>query len=191
MPTRPVSLRTRRAPIRPSPFWGRCHWYQDGCVKLWLRSSFFATLGPGTVLVGGPFGILSASDQRFDLGPARWVGVPVLVLGAGALLWCIWEFAHRGRGTLAPVDEPRFIVRAGLYRYVRNPMYLSVFTALVGEIILFECPWLIVWAGAVGTAFAVFVVTYEEPHLTHRFGSSYEQYRRSVPRWIPRRPGPE
>jgi len=67
-------------------------------------------------------------------------------------------------------------------------MYVSVVAAFAGEIILLQSPWLILWAAVFTTAFSVFVGVYEEPHLSHRFGESYERYRRSVPRWIPRRP---
>ena len=155
---------------------------------IWFRSAFFVLLGPGTALAWGPLAIVSSTKARFDLGAARWAGLLPLITGILALLSCIWEFAKQGRGTLAPIDEPRFVVRGGLYRWVRNPMYVSVITAFVGEIILFQPPWLILWAAVFTTAFSVFVVVYEEPHLSSRFGESYEQYRRSVPRWVPRRP---
>jgi protein-S-isoprenylcysteine O-methyltransferase Ste14 len=155
---------------------------------LWLRSAFFAAIGPGTVLAWGPLWILSSTDERFNLGAARWIGVPVLAFGVSALLSCVWEFGRRGRGTLAAIDAPRFVVRGGLYRYVRNPMYVSVATALLGEVILFQSPWLSAWTAAFVTASAVFVVTYEEPRLAQQFGETYDKYRRSVPRWIPKRP---
>jgi protein-S-isoprenylcysteine O-methyltransferase Ste14 len=155
---------------------------------VWFRSAFFALLEPGTALVWGPLIILSSTEARFDLGTARWLGLLPLITGVLALLSCIWEFAHEGKGTLAPIDEPRFVVRGGLYRWVRNPMYVSVITVLVGEIIFFQSPWLILWAVVYTTAFSVFVVAWEEPHLSSRFGESYEEYRRSVPRWLPRRP---
>jgi protein-S-isoprenylcysteine O-methyltransferase Ste14 len=132
--------------------------------------------------------ILSSSRARFDLGATRWLGLLPLIAGVAALLSCIFEFAAHGKGTLAPVDEPRFVVQGGLYRWVRNPMYVSVIAALIGEILLFRSPWLIVWAAAFATAFAVFVLAYEEPHLSRRFGESYEDYRGFVPRWLPTRP---
>jgi protein-S-isoprenylcysteine O-methyltransferase Ste14 len=161
---------------------------RENGVMVWLRAAFFALLGPGTALGWGPVAILSSTQARFSLGPARWLGLLLLVPAVSALLSCIWEFANSGRGTLAPIDEPRFVVRGGLYRWVRNPMYVSVIIAFAGEIILFQSPWLILWAAGFGTAFSVFVVVYEEPHLASRFGESYEEYRRSVPRWFPRRP---
>ena len=79
-------------------------------------------------------------------------------------------------------------MRGGLYTYVRNPMYVAVFTALIGEVIFFRSPSLIAWAAVVATWFYAVVVFVEEPRLQRQFGDSYEAYRRSVPRWLPRKP---
>jgi protein-S-isoprenylcysteine O-methyltransferase Ste14 len=155
---------------------------------LWLRSAFFTLLGPGTVLGAVPLWLSTLSGERLQLGVARWIGLPVLVAGVGGLLWCILDFARRGRGTLAPMDPPRFIVRGGLFRVVRNPMYLSVLTALAGEALLFRSLALIAWAGIVAIWFHLFVVVYEEPRLCRQFGAAYEEYCRAVGRWLPRRP---
>lgn len=153
-----------------------------------LRSLFWAMVAPGTVLVWGPAAILSTADARFHIGDARWAGLVFIVVGATGLIWCIWEFARSGRGTLSPTDEPRFVVRAGLYRYVRNPMYVSVLTVLAGEVVFFSSPWLIVWAGVFATWFISMTVYFEEPRLRRRFGESYERCLNEVPRWVPRRP---
>ena len=154
---------------------------------LWLRSVFFTLVLPGSVLLWVPLWISTQTGGMLELGAARWIGLPVLIIGVGGLLWCIWDFGRQGKGTLAPVDPPRFVVRGGLYRCVRNPMYLSVLIALGGEALLFSSFWLIVWAAIVAIAFHVFVVAYEEPALRRQFGASYEAYCRAVSRWLPRR----
>lgn len=155
---------------------------------LWLRSAFFTLVLPGTVLVWVPLWLLTSPGDTWEIGAVRWLGVVPLAIGAAGLLWCIWDFARVGKGTLAPVDPPRFVVRTGLYRFVRNPMYVSVLTVLVGEILLFRSPRLLVWGVGVATAFHVWVVAYEEPTLRRQFGADYEAYCRQVPRWRPRRP---
>jgi protein-S-isoprenylcysteine O-methyltransferase Ste14 len=102
------------------------------------------------------------------------------------LLACIWEFAHSGHGTLSPVDPPKELVVRGLYRYVRNPMYVSVTMILVGELMLIRSLnfliYIAIWFGIVN----FFVIVYEEPALREQFGESYERYTRIVGRWIPR-----
>jgi protein-S-isoprenylcysteine O-methyltransferase Ste14 len=97
------------------------------------------------------------------------------------------RFAHEGRGPLAPIDPPRFVVRGGAYRFVRNPMYVANVTIVVGLGFVFQSWWLFVWAAVLFVTFHLFVIAYEEPTLHRLFGDDYETYRRSVGRWIPRR----
>lgn len=112
-------------------------------------------------------------------------GLMVIGLGAGLLATCIWEFAHSGRGTLAPLDPPTKLVVRGLYRYVRNPMYLSVTTIVCGELLLTRSlalfTYWVIWFACVN----LFVIGYEEPTLRRQFGASYERYTEAVGRWIP------
>ena len=79
---------------------------------------------PGTVLIWMPLLLSPSMDGRFEIGGFRWLGLAPLIVGAAGLVWCIVDFARSGRGTLAPVDAPRFIVRARVVPVVRNPMYL-------------------------------------------------------------------
>lgn len=155
---------------------------------LLLRSIFFTFLLPGTVTVLLPYWIISSSGTGIfsNHHVFRYFGFPLIVIGAVGLLWCIWEFFSEGRGTLAPVDPPRYLVVRGLYRHVRNPMYVSVVTILIGEAILFMSTRVLIEAGVfIGLAY-LFVVFYEEPVLRTQFGESYERYLHKVGRWIPR-----
>ena len=124
-----------------------------------------------------------------DLHP-RWGILPIvlMVIGGAIMLRCVLDFAWTGRGTPAPWDPPRKLVVAGLYRYVRNPMYVGMGLFLVGEAILLPeitremlivvvCAWLAVYA---------FIFFYEEPTLRRLFGEDYVEYCRNVRRWIPR-----
>ena len=155
---------------------------------LLLRSLFFTFLLPGTVTVLIPYWIISSRDIRVfaDNHLFRYFGVPLIVLGASGLLWCIWQFFSEGRGTLAPVDAPKHLVVRGLYTYVRNPMYVSVATILIGEAILFLSTAIMIEAGIFMVLAYSVVVFYEEPTLRHQFGESYERYSQTVGRWIPR-----
>jgi protein-S-isoprenylcysteine O-methyltransferase Ste14 len=153
---------------------------------LWLRSAFFTLVLPGTVLLWVP--LLLTDGVSVEAGAIRWAGLPLLIIGAAGLGWCIWDFGHRGKGTLAPVDPPRFVVRSGLYRWVRNPMYVSVLVTLAGEAILFGSLRLAAWGAIVAITVHLFVVAYEEPTLRRQFGADYEAYCSAVRRWRPRRP---
>ena len=134
-----------------------------------------------------PAWLLSRPGGRFDIDAARFVGVPLLAAGCWLLLDSVFvRFAHEGRGTLAPIDPPRFMVRGGAYRVVRNPMYLANLAIVVGSGILFQSWFLFVWAAVLFAAFHLFVITYEEPTLSRLFGDDYQTYRRDVGRWIPR-----
>jgi protein-S-isoprenylcysteine O-methyltransferase Ste14 len=77
------------------------------------------------------------------------------------------------------------LVATGFYRYVRNPIYVSVLTILIGHFLWFRTIWMLAYAVMVFLAFHLFVTLYEEPTLKEKFGAAYENYCRSVPRWIP------
>jgi protein-S-isoprenylcysteine O-methyltransferase Ste14 len=160
-------------------------------MMLALRSLLYTIIIPGTVTVLIPYLILTGSGDR---KPQQWgllqvLGLAAAALGATILLRCIWEFMVTGRGTLAPVGPPTQLVVRGLYRYVRNPMYLGAFTLLLGEAAFFESFLLLLYAVAWFMIINVIVMLYEEPVLHRRFGESYERYARSVHRWLPTRPG--
>jgi protein-S-isoprenylcysteine O-methyltransferase Ste14 len=136
-----------------------------------------------------PAWLLSLPGGHLDIGAIRFVGVPLLAAGCCVLLDSVFvRFAHEGRGTLAPLDPPRLMVRGGAYRVVRNPMYVANVSIVIGSGLLFRSWLLFLWAGALLVAFHLFVILYEEPTLHRLFGDDYESYRRSVGRWIPGRP---
>jgi protein-S-isoprenylcysteine O-methyltransferase Ste14 len=126
-------------------------------------------------------------DVVFDgTNPRHLAGLIWMDIGTLLLLACIWEFGRRGRGTLSPVDPPKHLVVTGLYRYVRNPMYLSVTLIVFGEVILAQSRALlaywVIWFSVVN----IFVMGYEEPTLRAQFGDEYDRYARAVGRWMPR-----
>jgi protein-S-isoprenylcysteine O-methyltransferase Ste14 len=156
-------------------------------MRLWLRNLLFTIVvaGSGGVLI--PWWILAHSHATLDR--AAWYAVVVIVLGAALYFWCLWAFAIVGRGTPGPWDPPRRFVAAGPYRWIRNPMYIAALLVVIGEAWLFRSLSLLAYAGAAAIFFHLFVIGYEEPALRRRFGETYAEYRRTVPRWIPRPPG--
>jgi protein-S-isoprenylcysteine O-methyltransferase Ste14 len=155
-----------------------------------LRSLLYTIIIPGTVTVLIPYLIVSGRGEHIPhpLGPLQVVGLLAALLGATILLRCIWEFMVTGRGTLAPIDPPTELVVRGLYRYVRNPMYLGAFTLMLGEAALFESVAVLLYAVAWFIIINLIVYFHEEPVLRRRFGESYERYTAMVSRWIPTKP---
>lgn len=152
-----------------------------------LRAVFWTLLMPGLFAFYLPWRYFGLREVSIDISnPRQWFGMLCIDMGTILLLACIWEFARRGRGTLSPADPPRHLVVSGLYRFVRNPMYLSVTLIVFGEVMLtFSQPLLVYWV-IWFVIVNLFVMAYEEPTLRGQFGDQYEQYTRNVGRWIPR-----
>lgn len=152
-----------------------------------LRSLLWTILLPGFFAGYVPWRFFGLGRARFDLfSPGSLLGLSCVALGAVLLAACVFEFARSGRGTLSPVDPPRHLVVRGLYRYVRNPMYVSVTAIILGEALLTRSVALALYWAVWFAAANLFVIGFEEPSLRRRFGSSYEEYARQVGRWIPK-----
>jgi len=153
-----------------------------------LGSLFFLLIAPGTVAGFVPWWIsgwhIRAPLLHFP--PFRWLGVLLIVAGVPVLLDSFARFALHGLGTPAPVFPTRHLVVSGLYRYVRNPMYLAVGAVILGQGLLLGNVRLLEYGVFVCVAFHLFVVLYEEPVLHRSFGAEYEHFRGHVPRWVPR-----
>ena len=145
---------------------------------------------PGAAVILVPYLILSSQDPTVSPGLdlASLLGALLAVSGAWMVVWVSYSFVAQGKGTPIPIDPPRNFVAHGLFRYVRNPMYVGALLALLGETILFRSPWLAVYALGLWLALHTFLVAFEEPQLRRRFGQTYSDYCASTPRWIPRRP---
>jgi len=156
-------------------------------VWLALRSLLWTILLPGVVAGYVPWRFFGLGWTPFDLtSPTQLLGLVCIGLGVVLLAACIFEFAWTGRGTLSPADPPPHLVVRGLYRYVRNPMYLSVTMILLGEALVVHSVALTIYWAIWFAAANIFVLCYEEPALRRCFGSSYNEYTQHVRRWIPR-----
>ncbi len=119
--------------------------------------------------------------------PGQTLGACLLIAaGLVPLLESIIRFITVGHGTLVPALPPEHLVVSGLYRYVRNPMYVGVLTVIAGEALLFRNRDMVIYLAAVWVTAHIFVCLYEEPKLTRTFPGEYLLYKRSVPRWFPR-----
>jgi len=150
-----------------------------------LKSLLFLILVPGTVAGFIPVAFL-LTGPYIETGILVYLAFLFWVVGGMILLWCFWDFLTKGFGTPAPLDPPKELVVSGMYKYVRNPMYVGVLLMLIAHFLLFGYWSLLIYAGVVSLAFHLFVVNYEEPTLKKKFGRAYTNYMKSVPRWIPK-----
>jgi protein-S-isoprenylcysteine O-methyltransferase Ste14 len=135
-----------------------------------------------------PYRLSAVDGPGFDAGLLRWLALPLWAAGALAILWSSAEVIRRGRGTPAHLDPPRELVVSGLYRHVRNPMYGGALLVQFGYILWFGSILTIAYSLFFLLAFHILIVLIEEPVLRRLFGGAYDQYCKSVPRWIPRVP---
>ena len=151
-------------------------------------TAVFFALAPGTVAGLVPWWLTGWRLGRplADWAPLRVLGALLVGAGLGVLVHAFVRFVVEGLGTPAPVAPTERLVVGGLYRHVRNPMYLAVVAAIVGQALLLWQWVLVPYAAVVAVAFVVFVLGYEQPSLQRQFGSQYDAYRRAVPAWWPR-----
>ena len=153
-----------------------------------VRTAVFTVLVPGVVAGYLPLVVIGRDGQR----PGGWSYIGVVPVAIGLLIyaWTAFDFAWTGRGTPAPIDPPRRLVVRGLYRYVRNPMYVGVLLVIMGEGLMRQSCQTIEYAFAVAFMFGALVLVLEEPLLRSQFGTAYSNYCAQVPGWLPRRSPP-
>jgi len=158
---------------------------------LWVlfKTIVFTALVPGTVGLWVPYRIRQgtrAPDAHVASAVESGLSYFLLIAGAAIYLWCAWDFSVKGMGTPAPIDAPKNLIINGLYRFVRNPMYLGVSCMILSQAIAARSLEILFYLAPVVIGFNLFVRLYEEPHLRRIFGEQYLNYCRRVPRWLPR-----
>ena len=159
----------------------------------WLlfKNLLFTLLVPGFVIGWAPLHWFERHARWPEAWHwSQWVAVLVFILGATAFLHSQTWFIIRGQGTPAPFDPPKKFVRRGPYKWVRNPMYLAVLAMVGAEALFFRSGHIAVYFICLACVIHLTVVLYEENALRFKFGAVYEDYRRDVSRWLPRKPKP-
>ena len=154
-----------------------------------IASAAFFVAGPGFVAGFVPWRISGwqVPEPITPLAVAGMVsGSVLLVIAIVVLLRAFVGFVMEGRGTPAPIAPPDRLVVGGAYRFVRNPMYLALITAVLGQAMIFSSLALLLYAVGIWAITAAFVRWYEEPTLLRRYGDEYERYRQAVRAWLPR-----
>jgi len=162
----------------------------DALRKQWaaLGTSAFFAVGPGVVAGVIPWRLTRWQVRRPVPGGPAGRAVGAMLIGAGAVVSAhsFGRFVVEGLGTPVPVAPPKRLVVGGLYRHVRNPMYVALEAAILGQALLLGQPVLVLYGAGAGALSVTFVRRYEEPTLLRTFGAEYQDYCRNVPGWWPR-----
>jgi len=142
----------------------------------------------GLIVIGIPLWIIGCDFHLFplEIDVFRFIGLASILLGIVSMTGFIWGWLLSGTGTPLQFDTPNELIVTGSYRFVRNPMYVGFFFIVLGEILIFKSLALLLYLLVLFLFFHTLVVLIEEPMLKRKYGESYEQYCKSVPRWIPR-----
>jgi len=155
-------------------------------ASAWAGTAAFLVLAPGTMAVLVPWLLTQWHGSPAGIDALDVLGGAMVAAGAAVVVACFARFAGEGHGTPAPVAPTEQLVIGGIYRHVRNPMYVGVAAAIAGQAVIFRNAGLVVWLVVFLLAVVGFVKLYEEPTLRDQFGASYDAYRAAVPGWIPR-----
>ena len=160
-------------------------------VKEYIRNTSLALLHTFTLILLAyalpyQYEMISSEKHIFidQIGKIRFIGPILIVIGIIGYLPCFWNFIFDAKGSPLPGDQKHLIVK-GLYRYVRNPMYISWYLIIFGEALFFQSLDLLLYLSVWIVLLEIRVIFFEEPYWKKRFGETYEQYRKSVRRWIP------
>lgn len=153
-------------------------------------SALFFAVAPAVVAGAVPWSLTGwhSHGSLAHWWPVRLMGAALTFSGVLVLVTAFGRFVLEGVGTPAPVAPTERLVTGGLYRYVRNPMYVAVTAAIIGQALVLQRAVLLVYASVAWFTMAAFARWYEEPALARRFGAEYDAYRGSVRPWRPRRP---
>ena len=155
-----------------------------------IDGSLFGFVGPFSVLYIIPQFLMKLvnvkSKEGFGIPGIEIVGIVLMWSGAALAIWCTILMFLFGKGTPLVTSAPQKIMARNVYGFVRHPMMWALFLVVLGEILTFGQPILVVWLIAMCRIIYLIVVNYEEPQLERRFGESWKEYCQKVPPWIPR-----
>ena len=158
---------------------------------LFLKNLLYVLLVPGFIAGWVPFYWFERRAQWPEIW--RWshsLSALVFVLGTVIYVYCVWLFGAKGRGTPASFDPPKRLVQRGLYRWVRQPMDIGILAVVGSEALFLRSIDLTIYFVCLVCVVHLHIALHEESALGYKFGAMYEDYKRAVPRWLPRKPRP-
>jgi protein-S-isoprenylcysteine O-methyltransferase Ste14 len=171
--------RSLQAGIRPSS--------TRSTLALWAKSLLNAVLFFAVFMVALPWLAHHLLPLALPVPQRLRIPVAVVFFVVGVAIWlgCLDTFSRHGRGTPFSMDAPRHLVTGGFFAFVRNPIMVGELLVIWAEALYLASAGVVLYAAAISVAAHLSVVYVEEPELRRRFGDSYEDYCRNVPRWLP------
>lgn len=151
-----------------------------------ILSILVTLLIPLLVLVVVPYLFISFDLAIFPQALGVWeiIAILLILLGFILVVWVGVAYAREGRSTPVPLSPPKKFVAKGPYTLSRNPMYVGMLVVIIGEALLLQAPWMLAFTTLIFIIFYLYVKFEEEPRMIQRFGASYQDYMKKVPRWL-------
>ncbi|HTA82670.1 MAG TPA: isoprenylcysteine carboxylmethyltransferase family protein [Bacteroidia bacterium] len=150
-------------------------------IRDWLALPFVVTVIIPFLLYKIGIQLIQMPPQIVEIG-----GIIVYALGISMQLYTTSLFGRYAQGTLAPWQPTQKLVIRGPYQYCRNPMITGVLMMLLGEALFFNALGIMIWTCIFFAMNTMYFIFKEEPSMLARFGEAYTEYKKQVPRWIPR-----
>ena len=161
----------------------------DELTRVRWKTLGWALFFPVSILGVIPFGLKLLFKERWVIGwnPISLAAIFPFVLGVVLTLWSVDLLNRKGLGTPLPIDPPKHFVAEGSYHYLRNPLMGGVFLILFSESLFFHSKILLSYLAVLFLIGNSWLIFFEEPELERRFGKRYQDYKKAVPRWLPRK----
>lgn len=156
-------------------------------MKNLLVTLAFGLIPVSVFLIGIPYLIFSLGiAYPYEIWGFKFFGAVIIFIGATLGIWAVRDFIIYSKGSPSPLYPPKQLVSNRLFHTIRNPMYMALVLIILGEAVFVGSFTLLIYALLIWSLFHLFVVRYEEPNMSKRFGSTYKDYLTDVPRWIPK-----
>ena len=115
-----------------------------------------------------------------------FAGILLCLIGLAMLAATAKILMATGKKTITPWDADIILVTSGMYSYTRNPMMGGALLVLLGEAIIFGSSAILIWFFVFFIINDLYFYYIEEPALEKRFGQHYKEYKKRVPKWLPK-----
>lgn len=147
--------------------------------------TFLATIWYAVPIVIGIYFDSLFGLPRTSFAFDYFIGLFLIILGLFFIFKGTRDLVEYGKGSPHPYFPTKKLVKEGIYKKLRHPIYLGWLLATLGAALFFES-FAIFEALFIIVIFLFFYVKFEEKNLEKKFGKSFVDYKKKVPAWIPK-----